>query len=80
MIDRACEFVTESLHDEKVRSVIAKMPPGEWIGQRDLNRKLRSLPKRERMDIVQDLIDMEIVEMEVVSTGGRPAVMYRRKG
>ncbi len=75
MIGRACEFVTESLHDEKVRSVIAKMAPAEWIGQRDLNRKLRFLPKRERMDIVQDLIDME-----VVSTGGRPAVMYRRKG
>jgi hypothetical protein len=78
VLNAAQNLVAGSRHEANLKFVFGCVPP-EGIGLRELTRKTQKLTRRERQEILVDLIATGAVELHTESTGRRPKSVYRRK-
>ena len=79
MLKQAGVYVSESTFETiqlKVMRVIARRE--EWT-QNELTRATRFLKPRERLEILQTLVESGAIEIEDRETGGRPVRVFRPK-
>lgn len=73
------QYLADSRHEADVKKLRTALG-GEWISARDLSRRTQWLRRRDREEIIAQLLEaggIEMRETAPTATGGRPGRMYR---
>ena len=76
MLKQAYDYVAANYVEDNSKKLLRAI--NKEMSIRDLSNKTRWLKKKERYEILSDLVEMGLVEMREEQTGGRPRTLVRR--